>query len=101
MPAGDSSANIWFMGHYHGPTIDMTVSGDFRDLPTRKPSLVAIAARLLMFGIALGFVAMLFWLAVFTLPVLLLAGVGLYLYARFVPNRNPGPAGPTIRMFRF
>ncbi|OYV66764.1 MAG: hypothetical protein B7Z59_11900 [Acidiphilium sp. 37-67-22] len=89
------------MGHHQGPTIDMTVSGDFRDLPTRKPSLVAIAARLLMFGIALGFVAMLFWLAVFTLPVLLLAGAAIYLYARFAPNRGAGPAGPAIRIFRF
>lgn len=87
-----------------GPTIDMTPAGEFRDArpPGTAPSLFAIALRVAAFGLLLGFAAIAFWLAVFTLPFIIMIGLGFYLYVRFQmarAARSPGHA--TVRVWRF
>ena len=59
-----------------GPVIDMTLNGDFPERP--KPSLGGIMLRLAAFALLLGFGALVFWLAVFTVPVLIVAGLVCY-----------------------
>lgn len=90
------------MIHHDAPTIDMTSTGEFRDPPRRSPSLATIALRVAAFGLMLGFAAIAFWLAVFTVPVLIVIGLAFYLYARFQlarTGRSPGHA--TVRVWRF
>lgn len=79
--------------------IDMTASGEFRDAPRQYPSVAAIVARVAAFGLLLGFAAILFWLAVFTVPILILIGIGIYAYARFQLSRQS--ERPVIRVWRF
>jgi hypothetical protein len=67
----------------NGPIIDMTPSGHFAHEPIAGPTLGVILARVLVFTIALGFAALAFWLAVFTVPVLLVIGLAGYAYLRF------------------
>ncbi|MCF3946971.1 hypothetical protein AiwAL_09535 [Acidiphilium sp. AL] len=64
------------MNQGNGPVIDMTLEGDFPERP--KPSLGAIMLRLAAFALLLGFGALAFWLAVFTVPVLIVAGLVCY-----------------------
>jgi hypothetical protein len=90
------------MTQQHAPTIDMTISGEFRDPPGRYPSLAVIALRVAAFGLMLGFAAIVFWLAVFTLPLLFVFGVAAYLYVRFQMARGKFAGGPSVlRVFRF
>lgn len=80
----------------------MTASGEFRDPPSRFPSLATIAMRVAAFGLMLGFAAIAFWLAVFTVPVLIVLGLAFYLYVRFQTARGARhPGRPTVRVFRF
>ena len=65
------------------PVIDMTVDGAFIDRPTRPPvSFGTIAARLVAFGVALSVAALLFWAALFIIPVLMVLGVVGYFFTR-------------------
>lgn len=89
------------MSKHDAPTIDMTTSGEFRDAPHRYPSIMGIALRVAAFGLMLGFAAILFWLAVFTVPVLIVVGLGVYLYARFQMARGRFPGRTTVRVWRF
>lgn len=90
------------MTQHDAPTLDMTASGEFRDPPNRYPSLVTIALRVAAFGLMLGFAAIAFWLAVFTVPVLIVLGLAFYLYVRFQMARSGRHSGrPTVRVFRF
>lgn len=89
------------MNRDNTPIIDMTASGEFRDMRPKRPSLMTIAARVVAFGLLLGFAALLFWLAVFTIPVLIVLGICAYLFGRFQFARRHGSAGATtIRMWR-
>ncbi|HEX7389191.1 MAG TPA: hypothetical protein VF286_03705 [Acidiphilium sp.] len=64
------------MTHGNGPVIDMTLNGDFRQRP--KPSFGAIVLRLAAFALFLGFAALAFWLTVFAMPLLIVAGLICY-----------------------
>ena len=67
----------------HGPVIDMTPDGAFIDPPKPAPvSIGTIVARLIAFGVALCIVAVMFWAALFIIPVLLVLGVIGYFLAR-------------------
>ena len=71
------------MAKSHGPVIDMTPDGTFIDPPkTRPTSFGTIVARLFAFGVALCVVAVLFWAALFIIPVLIVLGVVGYLFGR-------------------
>jgi hypothetical protein len=72
----------------NGPIIDMTPAGNFADRPVQGPNLGVILARVLVFSVALGFAALAFWLAVFTVPVLIVLGFVGYLYVRFKTSRG-------------
>ncbi len=61
----------------------MTPDGAFIEPPRRKPaSFGTIVARLIAFGVALCVVAVLFWAALFIIPVLIVLGVVGYFFAR-------------------
>lgn len=71
----------------NGPIIDMTPEGGFAGSSTFKPgrhppanglSLGMIAARIAAFGVVDGFAVLVFWLAIFTLPLIFLGGLVLY-----------------------
>ncbi len=66
----------------------MTPSGQFAHEPIAGPTLGVILARVLVFTVALGFAALAFWLAVFTVPVLIVIGLGVYGYVRFKTARG-------------
>ncbi|MDD2876726.1 MAG: hypothetical protein PHT60_07930 [Acidiphilium sp.] len=70
----------------------MTPAGDFsRDFsrqPVTRPTLGGILARLVGFTIVLGFAALAFWLAVFTVPILIVVGLVAYAYVRFRMARH-------------
>jgi fatty acid desaturase len=72
----------------NGPIIDMTPSGHFAQEPITGPTLGVILARVLVFTIALGFAALAFWLAVFTVPILIVIGLVGYGYFRFKTARG-------------
>jgi uncharacterized membrane protein len=66
-----------------GPVIDMTPDGAFIEPP--KPQAVSfgtIVARLVAFGVALCVAALLFWAALFIIPVLMVLGVVGYFFTR-------------------
>lgn len=66
-----------------GPVIDMTPDGAFIDAPKPAPvSIGTIVARLIAFGVGLCIVAVLFWAALFIIPLLLVLGVVGYVFAR-------------------
>ena len=66
-----------------GPVIDMTPDGAFIDPPKPAPvSFGAIVARLIAFGVALCVVALLFWAALFIIPVLIVLGIVGYFLGR-------------------
>ena len=66
-----------------GPVIDMTPDGAFIDPPKPAPiSIGTIIARLIAFGVALCVVAVLFWAALFIIPVLIILGVVGYFFGR-------------------
>ncbi|MDD2861346.1 MAG: hypothetical protein PHI71_09830 [Acidiphilium sp.] len=71
-----------------GPIIDMTPSGEFAREPIAGPTLGVIFARVVAFAILLGFAAIAFWLAIFTIPLLIIAGLGGYAYLRFKMRRH-------------
>jgi hypothetical protein len=85
-----------------GPIIDMTAEGDFAGSAGFRSggfdaggygaapaglSFGMIAARLAGFAILLGIGVLLFWLAVFTLPLIFLGGLILYGVYRFQVRR--------------
>jgi uncharacterized membrane protein len=71
------------MAKSDGPVIDMTPDGAFIDPPKPAPvSFGTIVARLIAFGVALCIVAVLFWAALFIIPVLVVLGVVGYFFAR-------------------
>ena len=71
----------------------MTPDGTFIDPPKPVPvSFGTIVARLIAFGVALCFVALLFWAALFIIPVLVVLGVVGYFFAR-------GPVRMQFRRF--
>ena len=66
-----------------GPVIDMTPDGAFIDAPKSAPvSIGTIVARLIAFAVGLCIVAVLFWAALFIIPLLLVLGVVGYVFAR-------------------
>lgn len=72
----------------------MTRNGEFIDPP--KPSLGTIVARIAAFGALLLVAAVAFWMALFIIPVLLVAGIAGYFVlrhqmkrGRFVVTRRP------------
>jgi uncharacterized membrane protein len=73
------------MSNFNGPVIDMTPDGTFVERP--KPALGTILARVAIFGIALCVVAVLFWAAVFIIPVLIVLGIVGYFLARVQMRR--------------
>ena len=68
-----------------GPVIDMTPDGAFIEPP--KPSIGTILVRLALFGLFLCIGAIVFWTAVFVLPVLIVLGVAGYFFARMQLRR--------------
>ena len=110
--------------------IDMTPEGEFVRPAFHRPnayqreswrqaykparnslSLGTVIARLAMFGLLIGFGVLLFWLAVFTLPVIFLGGLVLYGIYRFqmmrlrrsgsgFDRRNPNAGRPYIILRR-
>jgi uncharacterized membrane protein len=71
------------MAKSDGPVIDMTPDGAFIDPPKSAPvSLGTIVARVIAFGVALCVVALLFWAALFVIPVLVVLGVVGYFLGR-------------------
>ncbi|MBW4037097.1 MAG: hypothetical protein HIU90_16660 [Proteobacteria bacterium] len=80
----------------NGPIIDMTPSGHFAQEPITGPTLGVILARVLVFTIALGFAALAFWLAVFTVPILIVIGLVGYGYFRFKMARGGFTFGHTM-----
>jgi len=62
-----------------GPVIDMTPEGEFVDSPQPKPDIGMFVVRLAIFGLVLGTVALMFWMAVLVIPLLLLGGLGIML----------------------
>ncbi|MGC9270790.1 hypothetical protein [Acidiphilium sp.] len=79
----------------------MTPSGGFAGSPARGPSFGVILARVVAFTILLGVAALVFWLAVFTVPILMVIGLAGYLYFRFKMARHGGRFGSvTVRHFR-
>jgi hypothetical protein len=73
------------MAKQNGPVIDMTPDGAFIETP--KPSLGTVLARLALFGLFLCIGAVVFWTAVFVLPVLIILGVAGYFFARMQLRR--------------
>ncbi|GLR67387.1 hypothetical protein GCM10010909_20680 [Acidocella aquatica] len=65
------------MANSNGPVIDMTPEGDFIEPP--KPTLGAILLRLAMFGLFLCIAGVMFWVmfwaAIFVVPILVLLGL--------------------------
>jgi uncharacterized membrane protein len=71
------------MANSNGPVIDMTPDGAFVEPPKPAPaSFGTIVARLIAFGVALCVAAVLFWAALFIIPVLIVLGVIGYFIAR-------------------
>jgi uncharacterized membrane protein len=73
------------MAKSDGPVIDMTPDGAFIDPPKSTPGPVSfgtIIARVIAFGVALCMVAVLFWAALFIIPMLIVLGVVGYFFAR-------------------
>jgi hypothetical protein len=68
------------MANSNGPVIDMTPDGAFIEPP--KPTLGTILVRLAMFGVFLCVAVVIFWTALFMLPVLIVLGVIGYFLAR-------------------
>ncbi len=62
-----------------GPVIDMTPEGEFVDSPQPKADIGMFVVRLAIFGLVLGAVALMFWMAVLVIPLLLLGGLGIML----------------------
>lgn len=83
----------------HGPIIDMTTDGDFSPSGPPPVSFGTVILRLIAFTILLGIGALAFWLALFTLPVLIIGGLALYAYVRFRLKRG-GLSGIVVRRFR-
>lgn len=73
------------MANLNGPVIDMTPDGAFIEPP--KPSIGTILVRLALFGLFLCIGAIVFWTAVFVLPVLIVLGVAGYFFARMQLRR--------------
>jgi hypothetical protein len=73
------------MANSNGPVIDMTPDGAFIEPP--KPSIGTILVRLALFGLFLCIGAIVFWTALFVLPVLILLGVVGYFFARMQLRR--------------
>lgn len=71
-----------------GPIIDMTTAGDFAWQPNPGPSLGTIIARLAAFTVLLGLGALIFWLAVFTVPVLIIGALVAYAAIRYRMARH-------------
>lgn len=71
-----------------GPIIDMTPSGQFAQEPITAPALGTIVLRVLLFTIALGFAALAFWVALFTVPILMILGLVGYGWFRFNAARG-------------
>jgi len=71
-----------------GPIIDMTPTGGFVNEPIAGPTLGVIIARVIAFALVLGIAAIAFWLAVFTIPVLIVLGLVGYGYLRFRMARH-------------
>jgi hypothetical protein len=74
------------MANSNGPVIDMTPDGAFIEPP--KPSIGTILVRLALFGLFLCIGAIVFWTAVFVLPVLIVLGVAGYFFARMQLRRR-------------
>lgn len=72
----------------NGPIIDMTPAGGFVNEPIAGPTLGVILARVVAFAVLLGLLAMAFWLAVFTIPVLIVLGLVGYGYFRYKMARH-------------
>lgn len=80
------------MANSNGPVIDMTPDGTFIEPPKPsrppKPSLVTILVRLALFGLFLCIGAIVFWTAVFVIPVLIVLGAVGYFFARMQLRRS-------------
>jgi hypothetical protein len=74
------------MANSDGPIIDMTRNGEFIDPPA--PSLGTIVARVAAFGALLLVAAVAFWMALFIIPLLLVAGVAGYFILRHQMKRG-------------
>ena len=89
-------------GFRHGEqddlVVDMTREGEFVQPP--RASIGEIALRLLGFVILLGIGALAFWLAVFTIPVLIVVGLIGYLVFRLQMARHGVRVPPIIIMRR-
>lgn len=68
------------MTNENGPVIDMTADGQFVERP--KPSLLQIALRVVAFAVALCVGAVLVWTAFIMIPILLVLGLGGYMFMR-------------------
>jgi hypothetical protein len=73
------------MANSHGPVIDMTPEGAFIEPP--KPTIGTILVRLALFGLFLCIGAVVFWTALFVLPILIVLGVAGYFFARMQLRR--------------
>ena len=74
------------MVNSNGPVIDMTPDGAF--IEPAKPSIGAILVRLALFGLFLCIGAVMFWTALFVLPVLVVLGAAGYFFARMQLRRR-------------
>jgi hypothetical protein len=68
------------MAKSDGPVIEMTADGSFIEPP--KPKLGTILVRLALFGVALCVAALMFWTALFVIPVLIVLGLLGFLAAK-------------------
>jgi hypothetical protein len=82
------------MANSNGPVIDMTPDGAFIEPP--KPTLGTILVRLAAFAVFLCVGAVLFWTALFVIPLLLVLGAVGYFVAR-AQMRSNGMAVFTMR----
>lgn len=74
------------MVNRNGPIIDMTPDG--RIVEPAKPSISMILLRLAAFALALCLAAVMFWAALFVIPILLLLGLVGYFAFRMQIRRN-------------
>ena len=86
----------FFMKNDNGPIIDMTPDGRFPQSTgpwpqtPRSLSLGAIALRLIGALVLIGLAVAVFWITVFTLPLIFLGGIILYGVYRFQLMRHGG-----------
>lgn len=78
--------------------VDMTRDGEFVQPP--RASIADIALRVLGFVMLLGIGALAFWLAVFTIPVLIIVGLIGYLVFRVQMARHGVRVPPIVIMRR-